>query len=336
MPICLGPSGTTFVYSLYVETISLSTAGADLNGREVFCRWTLKGLEDRSQSFALGFDPQGWPGFCSFIRVSFQLPVDRNLCIRLSLSSSRKVAGSLPIADLAMAFLDLAELSAEERFKVDFLELRDARLQVVAIAKLHSACQQRWSTEQLPLVPAKQACFLDHAVDAQARRLYEHIAAAAGIGAYSPAASAGAGRSLPRDPEIDGDQKRASGSPPRAQSREVAGEAPRAVKSPEQCRNPAQQTQTPTGPSGAQSNGILEDFLGLLTLVGCAPERCAPRKCGCQFMEDAAEAPLQRPEAFRPSPMAFREEPINFQVQPPTAANAEWLGHARRTARHAK
>ena len=29
--------------------------------------------------------------------------------------------------------------------------------QVVAIAKLHSACQQRWSTEQLPLVPAKQA-----------------------------------------------------------------------------------------------------------------------------------------------------------------------------------
>ena len=30
-------------------------------------------------------------------------------------------------------------------------------LQVVAVAKLHSACQQRWSTEQLPLVPAKQA-----------------------------------------------------------------------------------------------------------------------------------------------------------------------------------
>ena len=113
----------------------------------------------------------------------------------------------------------------------------------------------------------------------QARRLYEHIAAAAGIarvqadftrispgfdpdfttclshhhlnlaevmaqGAYSPAASAGAGRSAPRDPETDGDQKRrapstlvdlsiltktfqstvqkgANGSPPRAQSREA-------------------------------------------------------------------------------------------------------------------
>ena len=29
--------------------------------------------------------------------------------------------------------------------------------QAVAVAKLHSACQQRWSTEQLPLVPTKQA-----------------------------------------------------------------------------------------------------------------------------------------------------------------------------------
>lgn len=335
MPICLDPSGTTFVYSLYVEAISLSPCGAHLKNREVVCRWSLKGLEDRSQSFTLRFEPQGWAGFCSFILVSFQLPVERNLCIRLSLSSS-KVHGSLPMEDLAMAFLDLADLSSEERFKVDFLELRDAQLQVVAVAKLHSACQQRWSTEQLPLVPAKQASFLDYTGDAQARRLYEHIAAAAGIGAYSPAASAGAGRSAPRDPEAEGDQKRASGSPPRAQSREVTEAPARPIlKSPEQCRNPAQ-TQPP-GPTGAQSNGILEDFLGLLTLVGCAPERCAPRKCGCQFMEEApGEAPAPRPEVFRPSPLAFREEPINFQVQPPTAASAEWLGHARRTARHGK
>ena len=123
------------------------------------------------------------------------------------------------------------------------------------MAKLHSACQQRWSTEQLPLVPAKQATpmpydkdirlidtykdlrikyciyilymtrlyhicgsrpmggsnslreayFLERSADAQARRLYEHIAAAAGIMTPSPRGPAtGSGG---RDPEVAEEQK---------------------------------------------------------------------------------------------------------------------------------
>ena len=53
MPICLDPSGSTFVYSLYVEQISLSSQGRELNGRQAFCRWCLKGTEDRSSAFTL-------------------------------------------------------------------------------------------------------------------------------------------------------------------------------------------------------------------------------------------------------------------------------------------
>lgn len=75
LTICGNPR---FVYSLYVEAISLSPCGAHLKNREagaisslpvalrlfgkkrsfwgsreVVCRWSLKGLEDRSQSFTL-------------------------------------------------------------------------------------------------------------------------------------------------------------------------------------------------------------------------------------------------------------------------------------------
>ncbi|CAJ1409285.1 unnamed protein product [Effrenium voratum] len=167
-----------FVYSLYLESISLTTTNASLTDREAFCRWTLKGLEDRSPGFTLRCEPHGWQGFCSFIVASFPTPHERNLCVRLALSPAPPL-GSLPQSDLATAFVDLADLSAEERFKVDFLELRDTELQVVAVAKLHSASQQRWTTERTS--PPKQARFLDYTTDAQARRLYEHIAAAAGI-----------------------------------------------------------------------------------------------------------------------------------------------------------
>ncbi|CAE7221927.1 unnamed protein product, partial [Symbiodinium sp. CCMP2456] len=69
-------------------------------------------------------------------------------------------------ADFAVAFVDIADLSGEERFKVDFLELRNSELQVVAVAKLHSAAQRRWTPEPMP--PPSQAKFLDYTVDAQA------------------------------------------------------------------------------------------------------------------------------------------------------------------------
>ncbi|CAK9022866.1 unnamed protein product [Durusdinium trenchii] len=293
MPICLDPSGTTFVYSLYLETLSVTERGRPLHSRQAFFRWTLKGLEDRSSSFPLGTEPD-WNGFCSFVLVCFKPPEERHLCIRLALT------GTSPVSDLGVCFLDLADLSAEERFKVDFLELRDAKLQAVAVAKLHSACQQRWSTEQLPLVPTKQAFFLDYTMDAQARRLYEHIAAAAGMGTATSPAFSGAGRSAPRDPEL-AEEKRSSGTPSRTSKEAFRSGEMRTELEPD-----------------AQS-GLLGDLWGFLTLAGCAPERCAPKRCGCQW-EDGAILPMQRPEAPRPG--ACSEEPINFQAQPPTAGHA--------------
>eukprot|EP00913_Durusdinium_trenchii_P028094 g26340.t1 len=197
------------------------------------------------------------------------------------------LTGTSPVSDLGVCFLDLADLSAEERFKVDFLELRDAKLQAVAVAKLHSACQQRWSTEQLPLVPTKQAFFLDYTMDAQARRLYEHIAAAAGMGTATSPAFSGAGRSAPRDAGL-AEEKRSSGTPSRTSKEAFRSGEMRRI------RDPAQTELEPDAQSG-----LLGDLWGFLTLAGCAPERCAPKRCGCQW-EDGAILPMQRPEAPRP------------------------------------
>eukprot|EP00439_Symbiodinium_sp_Y106_P086388 s383_g32.t3 len=198
-----------FVYSLYLESILLATSSIALQGREALdrriaasqmlsrpqavCRWTLKGVDDKSTPFLLRkglgkvskIDAEHQEGFCSFVVVSFPTPSRRSLCLRLAVSRVSAGLSSLPLAaDFAVAFVDIADLSGEERFKVDFLELRNSELQVVAVAKLHSAAQRRWTPEPVP--PPSQAKFLDYTVDAQASRLYEHIAAAAGIAVQSP------------------------------------------------------------------------------------------------------------------------------------------------------
>eukprot|EP00930_Biecheleria_cincta_P000016 TRINITY_DN10002_c2_g1_i1.p1 TRINITY_DN10002_c2_g1~~TRINITY_DN10002_c2_g1_i1.p1 ORF type:complete len:357 (-),score=68.83 TRINITY_DN10002_c2_g1_i1:31-1101(-) len=332
MPICVDPTGRTFVYSLYVETLALAAGNEDLEGTEADCRWTVKGLEERSLPLTLSALPAGWQGFCSFLIVSFPDPGDRSMCIRLAVSDVRGAG------DLCVAFLDLATLSHDERFKVDFIELRNTQLQVCAVAKLHSACQQRWMLDGSVVEAPVQAHFLDSSADAQARRLKQHIAAAAGLTESSAKAVQEAGCSdgvcpkaehtVPRDPEEEeeeeedahGPKHRGGGSSMGTESTDVPTEQEAAAGSEARLR--------PGDDSG------MGGLWGLLGIFGCRPE-CVAARCGCNWMEAEGDGSSCLPEqATQPQHQgACREEDMDFRMPAPAVAAALSRGRSQNKPR---
>jgi len=263
-------------------------------------------VDDKSTPFLLLCEPHGWQGFCSFVVVSFPTPSRRSLCLRLAVSRVSAGLSSLPLAaDFAVAFVDIADLSGEERFKVDFLELRNSELQVVAVAKLHSAAQRRWTPEPVP--PPSQAKFLDYTVDAQASRLYEHIAAAAGIAVQSPQRPGLASAAKARDPEL-GEFGRRAGTDSLPE---------------EGAPHPPSSARVPSSPMSPPKGGASEDerlLWSLLGAFGCAPET----RCSCRWPEDDAEAARRHKEALFPRPRgACSEETIDLRSDPPASGAAK-------------
>lgn len=332
MPICVDPTGRTFVYSLYVETLALAAGNEDLEGTEVVCRWTVKGLEERSAPVTLSTLPNRWHGLCSFLIVSFADVGDRSMCIRLAVSH---VDGG---DDLCVAFLDLAMLSQDERFKVDFIELRSAQLQVCAIAKLHSACQQRWTQDgSSPVEPPAQAHFLESSTDDQARRLELHIASAAGLMESAAAKAAEhpqtdgcdsvvcpkAEPTAPRDPEEDEScvKRNGGGSSMGTESTDVPTERSEAALEAD-AGNEAR-----LRPADDPGQGGLWGFLGLF---GCRPE-CVAARCGCNWMEAEGDGSSFPPEQAQG---ACREEDVDFHMPAPAVAAAlsrgQSQGHGRK------
>lgn len=212
---------------------------------------------------------------------------------------------SLPLAaDFAVAFVDIADLSGEERFKVDLLELRNSELQVVAVAKLHSAAQHRWTPEPMP--PPSQAKFLDYTVDAQASRLYEHIAAAAGIAVQSPQRPGLASAAKARDPEL-GEFGRRAGTD--SLPDEAAPHPPTSAR--------VASSPTKGGGGTSEDDRLLWSLLGSF---GCAPET----RCSCRWPEDDAEAARRQKEALFPRPRgACSEETIDLRADPPASGAAK-------------
>lgn len=325
MPICVDPTGRTFVYSLYVETLAIAAGNEDLEGTEAVCRWTVKGLEERSPPLTLSTLPSGWQGFCTFLLVSFPNPGDRSTCIRLAVSNA---SGG---GDVCVAFMDLAVLSQDERFKVDFIELRNTQLQVCAVAKLHSACQQRWTQDGSAVEAPSQAHFLVSFTDHQAWRLQQHICAAAGlvelsakaerkvVKAASSRVCPKAEHTTPRDPEEEDDhdpKHHGGGSSMGTESTDLPTDQEARLTQAEA----AAENEARFRPGDDTGMGGLWGFLGIF---GCRPE-CVAARCGCDWMEAEGDGSSCPPEqGGQPQHQgACREEDMDFRMPAPAVAAA--------------
>ncbi|CAE8613190.1 unnamed protein product, partial [Polarella glacialis] len=155
------PAGKTFLYIMYVEKITLQPEMADLNGSEVVVRWYIDNENDCSKPFELAVTNAVRANYCSFLCLSLPDVENRARSVTMTLSA--------PDGDhLGVAFLDLANFSREEVFKVEQVELKN-QAGVVAVADLHTACQQRWS-DSAPIQTREDAFFVEPMGDAQAER----------------------------------------------------------------------------------------------------------------------------------------------------------------------
>jgi len=280
----------------------LTSSNDGYEGVQAVCTWTVAGIEDSSSGFVLSSQQRAWNGYCCFLISSFPDPKDRSMCIKLALSEPGNAN-----ENFCVAFIDLNTLSHDERFKVDFVQLRTPSLKVVAVAKLHSASQQRWTHGQ-PVYPPKQAHFLDYRTDAQAARLHEHIASAAGLVIEEPHAVPAAARDPEVEPEPNGKgfQQKEIGYADIRRQNQSAYQNLLGMSSPRR-----DSASTPAGSS---------DLWGFLADWGCAPESAAAH-CGCRCDGDEVQSfPEQATTPY--SGAACREEPLDFKLPAPVLAAA--------------
>eukprot|EP00930_Biecheleria_cincta_P069521 TRINITY_DN57258_c0_g1_i1.p1 TRINITY_DN57258_c0_g1~~TRINITY_DN57258_c0_g1_i1.p1 ORF type:complete len:1295 (-),score=248.14 TRINITY_DN57258_c0_g1_i1:177-4061(-) len=157
--------GKTFLYIMYIEKLELQPESADMAGSEVVLRWYVDNEHDCSKNFFLAAG-EIRSNYCSFLVLTIPDLQNRSKQLTLSLGN--------PAGDhIGVAFLDLANFSKEDVFKVEKCELRN-QAGVVAIADLHTACQQRWSYAG-PLQIRADGYFVVASDDAQAKMLHDHI-----------------------------------------------------------------------------------------------------------------------------------------------------------------
>jgi len=160
------PNERTFLYIMYVQSVTLTPEMAEFEDSTVVCRWYVDSSNDCSKPFVLSLAEPARTRYCSFLVISTGADDDRSRSVTMTMSHPDGAE------HIAVAFLDLASLSREDVFKVDTVELRN-QAGVVAVAELHTASQQRWSYS--PVEPQAEGYYVDHNSDDQAKLLHYHI-----------------------------------------------------------------------------------------------------------------------------------------------------------------
>lgn len=198
------PDQRTFLYIMFVETVSVTPENASMEGTPVVCRWYADNGENHcSKPFILSASVPSRSNYCTFIAISFANLADRSRSITMTLSAPDGAE------HLCVAFLDLGSFSQEEAFKAEMVELKNS-VGVVATAQLSTAAQHRW-TQGTPVVIRADACFVEPEADYQAQILYDHIVAEAVSNASNDQTGAAATQALEQQrlaEEYEAEQKR--------------------------------------------------------------------------------------------------------------------------------